>query len=61
VDNGDPTNHEPFVGPSPAAARHKVFNGLALVVIRSPRAAGMLTLEAKADGLTGASAAIRAR
>jgi beta-galactosidase len=61
VDNGDPTNHEPFVGPTPVAAQHKAFNGLALVVIRAPRAGAMLTLDAKADGLTGASVTVRAR
>lgn len=61
VDNGDPTNHEPFVGPTPAAAQHLAFNGLALVVVRAPRSAALLTLEATADGLTSATAAIRAR
>lgn len=61
LDNGDPTNHEPFVGPTPQSAQHLAFNGLALVVIRAPRAAAMLTLEATADGLAGASAAVRAR
>ncbi|MHB8839808.1 MAG: DUF4982 domain-containing protein, partial [Gemmatimonadaceae bacterium] len=61
VDNGDPTNHEPFVGATPAAAQHRAFNGLALVVIRAPRAGTMLTLEATADGLAGASASVRAR
>jgi beta-galactosidase len=61
LDNGDPTNHEPFVGPTPAAAQHRAFNGLALVVIRAPRAGALLTLEAKADGLAGATAAVKAR
>jgi beta-galactosidase len=61
VDNGDPTNHEPFIGPTPVSAQHRTFNGLALVVIRAPRAPAMLTLDAKADGLTGASATVRAR
>lgn len=61
LDNGDPTNHEPYVGPTPAEAQHKAFNGLALVVIRAPRAGAMLTLSATADGLAGASVAVRAR
>lgn len=61
VDNGDPTNHEPFVGPTPLAAQHKAFNGLALVVIRAPRAGAIMTLSATADGLAGASVAVRAR
>ena len=61
VDNGDPTNHEPFVGPRPVAAQHKAFNGLALVVIRAPRAGAIMTLSASADGLAGASVAVRAR
>jgi len=61
VDNGDPTNHEAFVGPTPVTAQHTTFNGLALVVIRAPRTAAMMTLAATADGLTGASVAVRAR
>ena len=61
MDNGDPTNHEPFTGPTPAEAQHRAFNGMALVVIRSPRAAGMLTLNASAQGLAPASVSVRAR
>jgi beta-galactosidase len=61
VDNGDPTNHEPFVGPTPQAAQHMAFNGLALVVIRAPRAGAIMTLNATADGIAGASVAVRAR
>ena len=61
VDNGDPTNHDPFIGPTPTAAQHLAFNGLELAVVRAPRSAGMLTLTAKSDGLAGATAAIRAR
>ena len=60
VDNGDPTNHEPFVGPTKTAATHRAFNGLALVVIRAPKSAATLTLRATAAGLTPASTAIRA-
>ncbi len=61
VDNGDPTNHEPFVGPTPQVAQHKAFNGLALVVIRAPRAGAIMTLSATAEGIAGASVAVRAR
>lgn len=61
VDNGDPTNHEPFMGPTPSTAAHRAFNGLALVVVRAPKKAGVLTLKASADGLTAASATITAK
>jgi len=61
LDNGDPTNHEPFVGPTPTTAQHRAFNGLALVVIRAPQGAGMLSLSAQSDGLRAATAAVRAR
>ncbi|MGJ8643247.1 MAG: beta-galactosidase GalB [Luteolibacter sp.] len=47
VGNGDPTNHESF-----QATERKVFNGLALVVIRSKAGeAGTIRLEAAAEGL----------
>jgi beta-galactosidase len=55
IDNGDPTNHEPFKGPTKLAATHKTFNGLAIVVLRAPRASGTLTLRARADGLSPAT------
>jgi len=61
VDNGDPTNHEPFKGPTPDRASQKAFHGLALVVIKGGRTAGTLTLTAAADGLTSASTQIRVR
>lgn len=61
IDNGDPTNHEPFTGPTASAAQHRAFNGLALVVIRAPRRGGRLTLSATADGLARATAGIKAR
>ncbi|HEX5217520.1 MAG TPA: glycoside hydrolase family 2 TIM barrel-domain containing protein [Vicinamibacterales bacterium] len=60
VDNGDPTNHEPFVGATKTAATHRAFNGLALVVIRAPKGAATLNLSATAAGLTPATTAIRA-
>jgi beta-galactosidase len=61
VDNGDPTNHEPFVGLTPGAVTHRVFNGMALVVLRAPRTSGVLTLRATAEGLAPATATIKAR
>ena len=61
VDNGDPTNHEPFKGPMPDRAQHQTFHGLQLVVIRAPRSAATLTLSAEANGLAPARATIRAR
>lgn len=60
IDNGDPTNHEPFKGPTKASASHKTFNGLAIVVLRAPRAAGALTLTARADGVAPATVRVTA-
>jgi beta-galactosidase len=61
MDNGDPTNHEPFTGPSPSSGQHRAFNGLALVVVRAPRAGALMTLQARAEGLTSAQVTIKAR
>ena len=61
VDNGDPTNHEPFKGPTAISAQHEAFHGLQMVVIRAPRSAATLTLSAEADGLAGARATLRVR
>jgi beta-galactosidase len=61
VDNGDPTNHEPFKGPTSDKANHKAFHGLALVIVKGGRTAGTLTLSAAGDGLTSTSTTIRAR
>ncbi len=61
VDNGDPTNHEPFVGPTPGAAQHRAFHGLAMVIIRAPRSGGVVTLRAEAEGLAGATVTVRAK
>src|SRR6185436_13449044 len=55
VDDGDPTNHEPFKGPTPDRAVHNAFHGLALAIVKGGRAATTLTLRASAEGLTGAS------
>ena len=61
VDNGDPTNHEPFVGPTKTAVTHRAFNGLAIVVIRSSKAGPSMTLTASAEGLKGATVSIKAQ
>ncbi|MEI6674426.1 MAG: glycoside hydrolase family 2 TIM barrel-domain containing protein, partial [Verrucomicrobiota bacterium] len=46
VDNGDPTNHEPF-----KATKHKAFHGLCLAVIKATRSPGEIRLKASAEGL----------
>jgi beta-galactosidase len=46
VDNGDPTNHEPF-----KATKHKAFHGLCLAVVESTRSPGEIRLSATAPGL----------
>ena len=61
VDNGDPKNHEPFRGATPAAAQHRAFNGLALVVLKSARTPGALVLRARAEGLQPAEVRIQTR
>jgi len=56
VDDGDPTSFEPF-----RASGHNAFNGLALVVVRSKAGQlGPITVEARADGLAGAKAELKA-
>jgi beta-galactosidase len=54
VDDGDPTNLEPF-----QAKEHDAFNGLALVIVRSTAQAGKIQLTAKSDGLAPATVTIR--
>lgn len=50
IGNGDPTNHESF-----QAKKRKVFNGLALVFIRSKKGeTGKITLKAESEGLKSA-------
>ncbi len=56
VDNGDATNHESFQG-----SMHRVFHGLGLVVIRSAVQPGEIRIEAAADGLPPATAAVSAQ
>ena len=57
TDNGDPTDMTPF----PSHER-KAFNGLALVIVKAkPEQTGKITLTAKSEGLTMASATIDCR
>ena len=53
LDNGDPTNHEPFQG-----EQHRVFHGLGLVVVRGLPTAGEIQLEAASDQLPTATATV---
>jgi beta-galactosidase len=55
VDNGDATSFEPF-----QATRHKAFNGMALVIVRSRRnGPGVIHLVARSPGLKAAAVDIR--
>lgn len=57
VGNGDPTNHESF-----QAKTRKVFNGMALVVVRSKKGeTGNITVTANSKGLKGAKASIETK
>ncbi len=57
VGNGDPTSHESF-----QASERKVFNGLALVVVRSVKdEAGTIKLTASSDGLQGTSLELKVK
>jgi beta-galactosidase len=54
LDNGDPTNHEPFQG-----TQHRAFHGLALAVLKAGYdATGPVTITASADGLIPATATV---
>ena len=53
VGNGDPTNHEPDPGSS-----RKAFCGLCMALVQSSKAAGAITVEASAPGLTPARVSI---
>ncbi|HEY3405301.1 MAG TPA: beta-galactosidase GalB [Ohtaekwangia sp.] len=46
VDNGDPVSHDSF-----QAHERKAFHGLCLLVVRSSKKSGTITVEASADGL----------
>jgi beta-galactosidase len=61
VDDGDPTSHEPFKGPTPDRAAHNAFHGLALVIVKGGRTAATLTLRASSDGLAGAQTRVVVR
>jgi beta-galactosidase len=56
VGNGDPTSHEPDQGSS-----RKAFSGLCMALVESTKAAGSITVEASAPGLTPASVTISSR
>lgn len=58
LDNGDPTNHEPFGN---GADRHRVFHGLGLAVVKGMRQPGRIVLHAEADGLESAEIALESR
>jgi beta-galactosidase len=57
VDNGDATDLNSF-----QSNEYKVFNGLALVIIRSKKGvSGKITIKAKADGLKGSEVTIESK
>ena len=58
VDDGDPTNHEPFKGPTAERASHNAFHGMALVIIKAGRSPGQLRLRVSSDGLRSAQTVI---
>ena len=61
VDNGDPTNHEPFKGPTPRHARStRRSTASRIVVLRAPRNAATMRLTAKATGVTAATVRVTA-
>ena len=60
VGNGNPSSHEPDTFPEGSAARRRLFNGLAQVLVRSTGGAGEIVLTAKAAGLAPAALALRA-
>jgi beta-galactosidase len=54
LENGDPTNHEPFQN----TTQRKAFHGLALAIVRGQESGGTAKLTATADGLTPAATSI---
>ena len=61
VDNGDPTNHEPFKGPTADKAGHKAFHGLALLIVRADRGpGGTIRIKAVSEGLEPADSVVTA-
>jgi beta-galactosidase len=56
VDNGDPTNLDPF-----KADYRKAFHGLALAIVQAQQKAGTVVFTATADGLSPASISIQVK
>ncbi|MBM3420853.1 MAG: glycoside hydrolase family 2 protein [Bacteroidetes bacterium] len=56
TDNGNPQSFEPFSSPSV-----KLFNGKAMVIVRSGKESGTIVVEATSAGLAGARLEIRVR
>ena len=56
VDNGDPTNLESF-----QSKDRNAFNGLCLVIVRSTRQAGSITLKASSPNLKAAEVSVTAK
>jgi beta-galactosidase len=54
LENGDPTNHEPFQN----TATRKAFHGLALAIMRAKETGGTAMLTATAEGLSPATVSI---
>jgi beta-galactosidase len=50
TDNGSPISHESFRAPA-----HKAYNGKCLVIMKSGKEGGKMTLTATADGLQSAT------
>ncbi len=53
VDNGDPMSLEPFLGDS-----RKAFNGKCLLIVKSTKESGNITISASSKGLEGAELTI---
>ena len=50
IGNGDPTSHEPFI-----AEKRSAFNGKILIIMRSTKTTGTITLNARSKGLLNSS------
>ncbi len=57
LENGDPTNHEPFQN----TKSRKAFHGLALAIVRVTETGGTATLTATADGLSPATITVQTK
>ncbi|HTP79189.1 MAG TPA: beta-galactosidase GalA [Bacteroidota bacterium] len=60
VGNGDPSSHEPDKYLDGGYRRH-LFNGKCQVIVQTVKRDGTITLRARADGLTGASVAVKVK